>query len=906
MQDPRQTAAEVQRLSSARSSSIDRRKTTPKSAKIKEIPDSSFVLSNRLQARITTLSSPTTFPHLNRTYQYDDLVDILAKSDTGQKVEAKVTFSLNKNASYSLFKRIDRDSADTNLPVYLKPKKMRINPGIPIAEIHKDVSAYQKTFSNKDVVPPIKNLETECPKEENICIKVEREITKEESVKEEPFQTPFDFLDKIKKNPNTDEYVYMVTVTSSKKAQGIYNPYNLKLVNYFQIDTSSSVGYFTMSAKGVTHINNVGRGTFTPLNQWLREYELYHNLLEIPFFANYRKWKCFTLWKKIVLHTKIVNSKRNLENNLFVLHPILCPTLLEINKLNMDISLRSRLVNVPADTTLELADFVKDQKSFVEHITYNILKPWEQKIRQIVDEVSKSTLHASGFEIEMNSGTFIDGRKITFTEQAARRAECKRLTKFIKLTDYMIVSTLQMLVINSVQDLLKISFKGCQNDDVIIDESGVGTVVINEQGLVQSGVDIDESPESDGVLISKNSGVQVGGIVVGKEVTTSSIAHCGFEGFSDILSRQIMVNLPQFDMEEVYEEEGPQTDKKVSFVDYPELVVFSKKAEESSKWKQNDKPKSFVPVFRTELLMEQMKNDTRLYFNSSINDYLATIDILLKVYLSTIEQVGQLTNTFSYLESNNVAGSALTSIRGIDEIEFGDGPQVSLIVLEGSYFKELCGRIRGVFVGIFSNAAKWLTGLQPLKDMFVENQSFDILGNLKENVGELPYMLVTASDAERQGGVAGIVQAVHKKMLMSKFRKDTTEVEDEFKEQSFNLLSTGMTAYRNDDGLVQSRLGEFFDLTLKKFAQQKEVMAAMPTKSVINNLLVDTYNLKCILVPSPERCFDEVARILPGIARDKNELLLTEVQAWLRILNTQSSSVESFVEYLGWLDKSKL
>ena len=82
-------------------------------------------------------------------------------------------------------------------------------------------------------------------------------------------------------------------------------------------------------------------------------------------------------------------------------------------------------------------------------------------------------------------------------------------------------------------------------------------------------------------------------------------------------------------------------------------------------------------------------------------------------------------------------------------------------------------------------------------------------------------------------------------------------------------------------------------------------MNAIPTRCIINNLLIDSTTLKSILVPSPERCFNEVACLLPGLARNKNELLLTEVQTWVRILNTEPSNVESFVEYLGWAEKSK-
>ena len=44
--------------------------------------------------------------------------------------------------------------------------------------------------------------------------------------------------------------------------------------------------------------------------------------------------------------------------------------------------------------------------------------------------------------------------KMTYTEQANKRAHCKRLTCFIRLSDYLIVNTMHVLAVNSVSTLL--------------------------------------------------------------------------------------------------------------------------------------------------------------------------------------------------------------------------------------------------------------------------------------------------------------------------------------------------------------------------------------------------------------------------------------------------------------------
>ncbi len=647
----------------------------------------------------------------------------------------------------------------------------------------------------------------------------------------------------------------------------------------------------------MTHINSLGQGSFTPIAQWRREYDLYHNLLKIPFFYRYRKWKCFTLWKTTVLHTKIVAAKKELSKHSFLLHKTLRNALLYLNKLNVDIYMNQRLVSFEDQKTLELRDFVREQKNYIDGVVSNVLRPWEEQTREAVEKAVHQCLDDGGFGVA-DPMVEKEQRRLTFTEQAARRTECRRLSRFAKLCDYMMVSTLQYLTIASVQTLLKTSFNGCQDDDVVVDDVGAGTIIIDGNGQSQPIFENSSSSKADLTNANSNIGVQVGGVVVGHEVGTNQIIGCGFDGFSDILSRIVFSKIDHIELKELVEDEGPLPTAGDDEIHVKQI----KKADESQKWKASaEKTKIFIPLFRTELLMDDITN--KFYFASSLTDYIAAVDILLKVYLSTVEQVSQLTYTIKALDVSNAGGYA--AVRGLDDPEFGDGPQVGLIILEGGYFKELCGRIRGVFVGMFRNAYNWLKTLDILQTMWIENQNFDGLEFLQQQVGDLAYRLATAPDGV-EGSASSIVQAA--KDAYDKIRAE--EIANNFTgepippEPPFNILSFDCSASRDGDGLVVSTLVRFFDSALKKYSEQKATMNAIPTRCNINNLLIDSFNLKSILVPSPERCFTEIARLLPGLARFKNELLLTEIQNWVRILNTPPTTVEAFVEYLGWLEIS--
>lgn len=198
---------------------------------------------------------------------------------------------------------------------------------------------------------------------------------------------------------------------------------------------------------------------------------------------------------------------------------------------------------------------------------------------------------------------------------------------------------------------------------------------------------------------------------------------------------------------------------------------------------------------------------------------------------------------------------------------------------------------------MFSNATHWVSTLENLRNMWIENDSFDALNSLRNQAGEIAYILASASDTQ-DIGVAGILlreKAKRDQVLLDQGQQPDSKPE--------NILELGKSVQYDDENLAYSPIVKYFEEALKKYSFQKQTMTAIPARWVINNILIDTSYLKSVLEPSPDRCFNNVAKLLPGIARDKNELLLTEVQTWVRVLNTEPQNVEGFVEYLGWLEK---
>ncbi|KAJ3226918.1 Dynein heavy chain 6, axonemal [Clydaea vesicula] len=758
------------------------------------------------------------------------------------------------------------------------------------------------------------------------------------------FQTPFQFIEFLHKNPRSKEFAYGVPkMTSSMDS---FNPYNLRLIEFNEVEKKA--GYYTISREGVTRFDYRGHGEFTPLNQWLREYKLFHSLLKIPFFARYRSWKCFVLWKKSVLRNKINLAKKSLAKNLFFVHPILREGILKIRSKCTDITLHHRLLRVEQGKSYQLEEFINEQKEFVTTTVATLLKQWEKEIRAIVEKAGIECLEEKGFHVsweaapknifkedfincEMKVGEVnvpeIQRQKLTFTEQAARRTECKRLQRFVKLTDYLMVHALHSLAVESSCDLLKVVFAGCKDEDVITMKSILNESLVNDTNLqdVTEGNTLSSTFENS--LNQSLNHSQFGTMQFCNKVGTKELIESGFDTFPFIVSKLAKATVFKMNLMEVKDESGhafSAEDEMEVDLQPPANEVIKKGKDMNKDAKLKEKP--FIPLFKTELLIKLEQNQKFLYFSPSMDDFLALLEVLLKLYLSVVESVPVFTNTIAYLNPENQSGD--TDVKGLEESEFGEGPQINQIITEGAFFKETCGRIRGSLMGIFLNAKKWMRSLDEVRNMYVGNEKFNALKEVELAAGKIALVVINANVEQAEGGVLAALTSYNAELSKAEAEAATllkaegqVDAKNDGKptksepvklepaktdaSQQLSFLKVSSTIRQKPDGTYHSPLVDFFEKSLQNFSLQLEAMNAIPLSECITNLLVQTENLREVLLPSPRKCFDDVASILPGLARDKNELLLSEVQIWVRILQSPPQNVEAFVEYLGWLETVK-
>ena len=549
----------------------------------------------------------------------------------------------------------------------------------------------------------------------------------------------------------------------------------------------------------------------------------------------------------------------------------------------------------------ELGDFVQSQKTWVDSIRRDTLDSFQGQVRLIVENAGKLCLKEKGFEVDADMRSIEEQRKmeqasvkgeryemkgnvkiLSFTEQAARRSECRKLQRFVKLADYMMVVTLQNLTLDSVRDLCESVFKGCRDSDVVV-TSGENTSSADTDNINEI---MSASLETSSLGAFQLSQVQVGGAVVGPEVKTSELINTGADGFPGIISRIVKGKMTNMGITEVVKDELIKELGKdfLAMIERDEIDALEKKkiAEKilstgesgaAQKAKKDaaaaaveDLKKRFLPLFKTELLLTINHPQNQLFFSPGLPDYLAGVETLIKLFVTTVEDFQLLTNTITYLDPSNMSG-AYSSIRGLEEPEFTEGPTMRAIISESGYFREVCGRIRGALVGMFSNAGHWMAKWDHVRKMYVDNGDFSGPRALENVISQVTHNVVG-----QEGSYTAAVQM-------------------------------GVGLWTSAEGSMQSPFVDFYNTSLSKFTEQRHIMVEIPLQNTINNILVETERLKNVLIPSPERCFSEVSKSLPGLASDKNESLLSEVQTWVRVLNTNATSVESFVEYLGWLEK---
>ncbi|XP_036606051.1 dynein heavy chain 6, axonemal [Trichosurus vulpecula] len=265
-------------------------------------------------------------------------------------------------------------------------------------------------------------------------------------------------------------FLYMIPAVPTSSIE--YDPYNLRVVSYEDINKND---YYTISKRAVTHTCD-GEVEFIELPRWEQEYLYHRELTKIPIFSRFRKWKAFTVWRKNVRSKKINSCRKALQDNLFIVNNFLRPAVLRIKDMCHELS-SMVLCCIEKGHIYTLLEFKAAQIKQLGEATER-LSSFRNVAKDVVRNSCRAALRASGFipddclfdailrddiarasspnvvDVGPERDIYGESEKMSYTEQASKRHHCIRLTCFIRLIDYLIVNTLHMLTVNSVNTLL--------------------------------------------------------------------------------------------------------------------------------------------------------------------------------------------------------------------------------------------------------------------------------------------------------------------------------------------------------------------------------------------------------------------------------------------------------------------
>ncbi|TYZ68618.1 hypothetical protein PybrP1_002809 [[Pythium] brassicae (nom. inval.)] len=287
-----------------------------------------------------------------------------------------------------------------------------------------------------------------------------------------------------------DSFLYLRRVDS--------NPYSLSLTTHAHIDPDD---YYTVSRLGVTHFAH-NSSEFMTMEKFERENYLYSLIVK-----RYRVWKRFALWKHALNARKRADATVSLTQNLFILLPHLhdallhlrhgCIDLLRVHLFAFDGESASPLQEVTRNATSEdprhqktytLTEFstrLKAQKMVCERLVDQFIAQSGIIAKQACEKFLYDFLQGTGF----NSSRSHDGAKafagssrraslcatpkaearrksilaalpkfdpelkMTYTERATMRTQCRRMTQFLRVVEFFLSDALLQMAITSAERL---------------------------------------------------------------------------------------------------------------------------------------------------------------------------------------------------------------------------------------------------------------------------------------------------------------------------------------------------------------------------------------------------------------------------------------------------------------------
>lgn len=204
------------------------------------------------------------------------------------------------------------------------------------------------------------------------------------------------------------------------------------------------------------------------IEEWEREVSMYHRLKSIPFFRDYKIWKNYTVWKHLFRKNMMRDRSQLLNQESFFLDRHLNTALLRIRKICIDDIATIDIFKTSFDDPRTLEEFIKEQEEFKSK-KLSHLEGMEAAIRDTIEQRCNMSMQAFKEENriqnrnEANEGDepppLLVGdetnKEMPYTQEATIRTHQRKLRKFIKLVDYLVLEAKMRMITYSTENLFQ-------------------------------------------------------------------------------------------------------------------------------------------------------------------------------------------------------------------------------------------------------------------------------------------------------------------------------------------------------------------------------------------------------------------------------------------------------------------
>ena len=216
--------------------------------------------------------------------------------------------------------------------------------------------------------------------------------------------------------------------------------YHLRAASYDEI---GSADFYLLTSSGVTRVRRGGPPEFTPLDAWEREYRTYNAIRDLPFFRAFRTWKACAVWKAVVRRAKMESAAAGVTAQSLLFVPALRGALLRVKALCEDAS-ETKLFAMDLPGPVEISEFERLQRVRRDQVAASM-----RRLSGKVHEVARLACEGA-VDLFLRENRIGDDHRLTFMERASLRSECRRLTRFLRLVDVVVINALRELAESSM------------------------------------------------------------------------------------------------------------------------------------------------------------------------------------------------------------------------------------------------------------------------------------------------------------------------------------------------------------------------------------------------------------------------------------------------------------------------